>query len=75
DCPPKKLEEFAESPYDDLRRAVAKNPHCPPELLQQLAQDKNSYVRRAVANNPNCPPAETMRDIYLEQFTKSAIPT
>lgn len=73
-CPVEVLTQLA---LDDsyVRRGIALNLNCPVEVLTQLALDNNSDVRRGVASNLNCPPADLIVDSFLEQFTKSSIPT
>ncbi|MBD2618943.1 hypothetical protein H6G37_12060 [Synechocystis sp. FACHB-898] len=74
-CPVEVLTQLALDNNSDVRRGVASNPNCPVEVLTQLALDNNSDVRRGVASNLNCPPADLIVDSFLEQFTKSSIPT
>jgi hypothetical protein len=74
-CPVEVLIQLAVDKDRDVRRGVASNLNCPVEVLTQLALDNNLNVRRGVASSLNCPPADLIVDSFLEQFTKSSIPT
>ncbi len=52
DAPASVLELLADSPYDEVRSAVARNPHLPERALNQLAMDRVTDVIKGVLDNP-----------------------
>ncbi|MBD2579267.1 HEAT repeat domain-containing protein [Oscillatoria sp. FACHB-1406] len=58
------LERFVESPYEDIRTAIAANHRTPIPVLEKLSKDSNSFVRAEVASNPTTPVSILAELIY-----------
>ena len=74
DCPPDRLQRFAQLGIEDARLFVAAHPNTPSETLRQIAEDDPDWdVRKALALNANTPP-ETLRQLaeHSDNLTRQA---